>query len=135
MRRRSRAGGQPVKTRRRKTVTLKRRNAPKAVHRPSSSASGQEKEVARLSRELRESLNREAATSAVLRVISSSPGELEAVFQIMLENAVRICGATFGNLWLREGDGFRIGAMYGAPAAYADYLRREPVIEPIPATA
>jgi class 3 adenylate cyclase len=92
-------------------------------------------ENARLLNELRESLEQQTATSEVLKVISNSPGELEPVFQAMLENAVRICGAKFGNLWLREGDAFRIGAMHDAPAAYADYLRREPVIHPAPGTA
>jgi class 3 adenylate cyclase/putative methionine-R-sulfoxide reductase with GAF domain len=92
-------------------------------------------ENARLLNELRESLEQQTATSEVLKVISNSPGKLEPVFQAMLENAVRICGAKFGNLWLREGDAFRIGAMHDAPAAYADYLRREPVIHPAPGTA
>jgi signal transduction histidine kinase len=64
----------------------------------------------------------------VLKVISSSPGQLEPVFDAMLENAVRICDAKFGNLWLREADAFRIGATHGAPPAYADLRRREPVI-------
>ena len=53
----------------------------------------------------------------------------------MLEKAVRLCGAKFGNLWLREGNAFRIGAMYGAPPAYADFLRREPILHPVPGTA
>ena len=62
----------------------------------------------------------------MLRVISNSPGDLQPVFETMLQKAVRICGAQFGNLWLREGDFFRIGAItQGAPAAYADFLRRE----------
>jgi GAF domain-containing protein len=77
--------------------------------------------------DLSESLEQQTATSEVLRVISSSPGELEPVFQAMLENAVQICGAKFGNLWLREGDFFRIGATHGAPPAYVDYLRSEQV--------
>jgi len=77
-------------------------------------------------RELSESLEQQTATSEVLRVISSSPGDLQPVFASMLENAVRVCGATFGNLWLREGDVFRIGATYGAQAAWSDFLSREP---------
>ena len=77
-----------------------------------------------LERKLTEALEREAASSEVLRVISSSPGELEPVFQAMLANAARICGAKFGNLWLREGDSLRIVATHGAPAEYRDYLRR-----------
>ncbi len=75
--------------------------------------------------ELGEALEQQTATSEVLRVISSSPGELEPVFQAMLENAVRICGAKFGNLVLHDGEGLRIGATYGAPPAYVDFLRGE----------
>jgi two-component system, NtrC family, sensor kinase len=82
-------------------------------------------ENARLLNELRESLERQTATSEVLRVISSSPGELEPVFQAMLENAVQICGAKFGNLFLRDGEDVRIGATYGAPQAYVDFLHGE----------
>ena len=83
-------------------------------------------------RELSESLEQQTATADVLKVISSSPGELEPVFEAMLENAVRICGAKFGNLWLREGDNFRIGATHGAPPAFVDFLRSEPVFHPDP---
>ena len=60
----------------------------------------------------------------MLRVISSSPGDSQPVFAAMLENAVRICGAKFGNLWLYDGESFRIDATYGAPPAYVEYLRR-----------
>jgi two-component system, NtrC family, sensor kinase len=82
-------------------------------------------ENARLLNELRESLQQQTATADVLKVISSSPGELEPVFQTMLENAVRICEANFGNLMLRDGDSFRVGATHGAPPAYVDFLHRE----------
>src|SRR5262249_35768820 len=83
---------------------------------------------ARLLSELRESLQQQTATADVLKVISTSPGELAPVFKLMLENAVQICAAKFGNLWLREGDNFRIGATHGAPPAYAEARRSEPVI-------
>ena len=76
-------------------------------------------------RELSESLEQQTATSDVLRVISSSTGDLMPVFETMLLNGVRICGAEFGNLLLREGDSFRIGATHGAPRAYVDFVRRE----------
>jgi GAF domain-containing protein len=89
-------------------------------------------ENARLLNELRESLERQTATSEVLRVISSSPGELEAVFRAMLVNAVRICGAKFGDLYLREGDGFRMAATHNSPPAYVEARTREPLLRPPP---
>jgi GAF domain-containing protein len=86
-------------------------------------------ENTRLLNELRESLLRQTATSEVLGVISSSPGELEPVFRAMLENASRICEAKCGNLFLREQDSLRAVARHGAPAAYAEFRQREPVID------
>ena len=129
MRRRSRAGGEPVKTRRRKTVTPKRRNAPKAVRRRSSSAAGKEAKVALFKRERDEALERETATSEVLHLISKSPGNLELVFRSILENATRICQANFANLHFYEGDAFRVVAMHNAPPEWAEVLRqRGPMI-------
>jgi len=83
-------------------------------------------------RELGESLEQQTATSEVLRVISSSTGELEAVFQVILENAVRICEAKFGTLFLRDADAFRAVATHNAPPAYVEALAREPLIRPPP---
>ena len=74
-------------------------------------------ENARLLNELRQSLEQQTATADVLRVISSSPGELEPVFNAMLENATRICEANFGILQLCEDGGFRMVAMHNAPPA------------------
>jgi two-component system, NtrC family, sensor kinase len=71
-------------------------------------------ENARLLNELRQSLEQQTAASQVLQVISSSPGELQPVFATILENAVRICAAKFGTLYLKEGDGFRAAVMHNA---------------------
>src|SRR5262249_7776598 len=92
-------------------------------------------EVQARTRDLSESLEQQTATSEVLKVISSSPGELEPVFQAMLENAVRICEAKFGTMFLREGDAFRTVALHNAPPAYAELRRRNPVIHPHPKSA
>jgi GAF domain-containing protein len=82
-------------------------------------------ENARLLNELRESLQQQTATSEVLGVISSSPGELQPAFDAMLANATRQCEASYAILWLREGDQFRIGAYYGAlPPAYTERWRQ-----------
>ena len=89
-------------------------------------------ENTRLLNELRELLQQQTATSEVLRVISSSPGELKPVFQTMLENAVRVCGAKFGVLYLSEGNDFRTVAMQDVPPAFAELREREPVIVPTP---
>ena len=87
-------------------------------------------EVQARTRELSESLEQQTATSEVLQVISSSPGELEPVFNAMLANAIRICEAKFGVLFLAEGDAFRAVALHGVPAAYAEARSKEPVIRP-----
>src|SRR5215469_2054277 len=78
-------------------------------------------------RDLSESLEQQTATSEVLRVISSSRGELKPVFDAILENAVHICEAKFGNLFLYENNSFRAVALFGAPPAYAERRQREPV--------
>jgi len=75
--------------------------------------------------DLSEALERQTATSEVLRVISGSPAELEPVFDAILANATRICEAKFANLHLYQGGAFPTVAQHGAPAAYADLRRRE----------
>jgi GAF domain-containing protein len=91
-------------------------------------------ENARLLNELRQSLEQQTATADVLRVISSSPGNLEPVFQSMLENAVRICEAKFGALWRMEGENFRFAAEVGTPPELAEFLRQQGPFTPTPGT-
>ena len=90
------------------------------------------KELRQRTDDLSEALEQQTATSEVLRAISGSPGELRPVFDAMLANAVRICGAHFGNLLLYEGDSFRVAALHGAPPEWMELRRRQPVIRPGP---
>ena len=87
-------------------------------------------ENTRLLNELRESLQQQTATADVLKVISGSPGELEPVFQAMLENATHICEAKFGNLYLYEDGALRIVASHNVPPVFAEARRRGPFHPP-----
>ena len=88
-------------------------------------------ENARLLNELREALEQQTATSEALRVISSSPGDLQAVFRTMLENATRICEAKFGTLDLYEGGGLRLAAAHDVPPVFTE-VRGEGPFQPAP---
>ena len=122
-----RAGGQPVKARRRKAVTLKHRNAPKAVRRHGRSAGNLQEQLDLRTRELNEALEQQTATSEVLQVISSSPGDVEPVFATMLENAARICDAKFGNIFRWDGDALHLVATHNTPPAFAEARRSLPL--------
>jgi hypothetical protein len=78
--------------------------------------------------DLSDSLQQQTANADVLRIISSSPGELQPVFEAIPQNAVRICDAGFGSLALFEHDGFRFVALHAAPPKYRDARQREPFI-------
>ena len=119
MKRRSRTSGEPIKGRRRKTPEPKRRNAPKASGRSNSSPTAEVTEIGRLTRELGEALERQTAASEVLNVISSSPGELDPVFNAILQNVARICQAQFGTLNLYDGAAYCTVALHNAPQNFA----------------
>ncbi len=126
VRRHSGAGGNL----RRGRTAQKRGTAPKAVRRRRSSVtaqkSGQETELARLTRELNETLEQQKATSEVLRVISSSPGDLERVFAHILANAVRLCHAANGAINRWDGENLHLIATHNMHPAFAELRRRAP---------
>jgi GAF domain-containing protein len=111
--------GRPVKGRR-AHAPPKARKAPTAHP---SSADLQE-QLAQSNRELREALEQQTATAQVLQVISASAGELTPVFEILLEKAIHLCEANFGNLFLHQDGRFTVGALQGATSAYAEARRQ-----------
>src|SRR5262249_39240881 len=130
-----------MKKRGRETTKLKGRNAlPVARHRGPTAADLQKqldqrtRELADAQKHLAEALEQQTATSEVLQVISSSPGELEPVFKAMLANAARLCEAESASLILREGSDLRVGARYNAPAALLQQMERDPIFRPGPAS-
>jgi two-component system, NtrC family, sensor kinase len=129
MRQRSRAGPERAKSRRRKRVTQRRRGPrnPTADHKTQS-------DLAQLIRERDEALEREKATADVLRVISSSPGELEPVFEAMLANATRICEAKFGVMFFYEDGAFRLAAQHEVTPELAEFERQRGGFQPGPGT-
>ena len=124
MKKRSRAGGKASKALGRAAPKTKRRDRSKNK---SSSAAIQDEEVARLTHELNEAREQQTATSEVLHVISSSPGDLEPVFETMLGNAARICNANFGNIFHWDGDALCLVATHNTPPAFAEYRKRRPL--------
>jgi class 3 adenylate cyclase/putative methionine-R-sulfoxide reductase with GAF domain len=128
MKKRSRAGGEPIRGRRSKTPKRTRRNAPKGQARSKLSPAIEETEVARLSRELTDERRQRVATSEVLRLLSGSHGNLNHLFDTILANATTLCQANFGTLSLCEGDAFRIVAMHNVPPGLAELRRREPLV-------
>ena len=133
MKSRSKAGGAPIKGRRRKAPKPERRNAPKTAPRSKSSPSSEDTVVARLTHELRETTEQHSATSEILRVISTAPSDLQPVFQAMLKNAVRPCDAKFGNIYRWDGDALHLVATQNVPPAFVQARGRSP-LRPSPQT-
>ena len=131
MTRRGTENPKPAKMQHRKPTRPKRSNAPTAARRRSPSAADLEKQLDERTRERDEALEQQAATSEVLGVISSSPGDLEPVFQAMLENAVRICEAKFGALFRFDGEHLHLTAEVGTPPEYVQFHRRRGPFKPI----
>jgi GAF domain-containing protein len=130
MKRRSSVGS--VKSRRHKSATPKRGNAPDATRNRGVSVAGKETAVARLTHERDEALLREAANSEILRLISKSPGDLELVFRSILENATRICEAKFGTLYRFDGKTFHFAAEVGTPAEYVEFQKQRGPFQSLP---
>ena len=122
------ADSDAMKNRRRTTTKTKRPGAPKVSGRRNPSSTSANTKNTLLTRERDELLEQQQATAEVLRVISSSPGDLKPVFAVILENATRLCQANFGLLWLCEGDAYRAVAMHNAPPAFAEVRQREPLV-------
>jgi GAF domain-containing protein len=123
-----------AKSRRLKRTAQKRRPAHKPRRNDGLTAGDAQERLDTLARELREASEQQSATAEVLRIISSSAGELEPVFEAMLAHAVRICKANFGVLFRFESGVARAAAMLGVPPAFAEFWRRGPQ-RPGPRTA
>jgi class 3 adenylate cyclase len=125
VKRRFRVGDKSVKARSRKTLAPRRRSGPKLPRRHNHTFDvDRETEVAR---ERDEALKQLKATSDVLRVIAGSPNDLAPLFQAILGNAVRLCGAKFGLLLVPEGDKFRLAAEHGIPERLHKTFGKEPM--------
>jgi adenylate cyclase len=129
MKRRSKAGGKAGKSARHKAATLKRRRTPpKALPGRRSATTTREADIARLTRERDEALEQQTATSEVLQVISSNAGDLQSVFAAMLEKAVRICDATFGNIYRWQDGTLHLVASHNTPPALTEARKRLPLV-------
>src|SRR5215467_15084292 len=118
--------GKPAK-RRHGHTKRKRSNAPRAPRQDSPFVGDLQAKLDACTRQLNEALERENATAEVLRIVSSSPGDLEAVFRNLLGNATRLCVADFGFMFQYHDCAFRLMAQRGADQAYVEYMQREPL--------
>ena len=126
MRRQSKSSGKPVKSRGRKTVGSKRAHAPKAVAARRSLA-GEEPEVARLRRELNEALEQQSATADVLRMISSSPNDIQPVLEAITRTAGELCAAEYAMLFRLRGGAYHVACSNNAAEEYVKFFSERPI--------
>ena len=122
MRQRSTGSDQPSKSRRRKTLTLKRHKARKAKQAPSPSESGAEAKIAQLVRERDDALEQQRAATEVLKIISASPTELRPVLEVIVKSAARFCDANDVTIFELDGQDLCLAAHRG-PIQYEIGLR------------
>ena len=127
MARLSKTGGKASKEKTRKAANAKRGVAPVARRRRSSPAAGQETEVARLNRELKEAFERQAVTSGILQVISDSAADSQLVFDTIAKNAARLCKAQFCHVFRFENGLVHFAAQYGYSSTPQQFLTNYPL--------
>ncbi len=128
MRRRSRAGKDSIRTRHRPPATTKRRHRPKAARSPHSSAlAAKEAEIALLTRELDEALQRQTAMSEVLKVISSSTFDLQTILNQLVETAMHLCEADSANIWRPDGNVLKLAASCGHSSDFKEFAAKNPI--------
>src|SRR6516225_6363911 len=129
MTRRSKAGPERAKSRRRKIVTQKRRGGLNATRRrnPSAPGHGTQSDVTQLIRERDEALEREKATADVLQVISRSTFDLQSVFDRLVESAARLCDATQATIWRQDGEPYKLASNYGYSREFEEFCRQNPI--------
>jgi hypothetical protein len=132
----SRTGGRKLRSTRTKArvpVVSAPHSQPALLKKLKAHARDLEKKLEARTHDLAEALEQQTATSEVLSVISSSPGELTPVFETILASATRLCDAKFGTLWLYGGNAFHAASLYNAPQDYIEVRKRGPV-QPDPRT-
>jgi len=134
VRRRGTVSRKPAKTQHRKPTRPKRNTEPAAARPTTPTTADLQEQVSALTRELAEAREQQTATSEVLQVIASSPGELAPAFEVMLANAVRLFDAKFGALFLHEGDAVRAVATHNMPPAYSEAFHRRGLFRPATGT-